>query len=431
MYFSKSSLIKKYGILLFIAFFLWGCSSYDSQYKEIFQAYYQSNLDLAEELNKQVLDSMGYNNQDRPLMLLEQASISLAKGKKEQAIASLREADSMTEVLDLSGDPGQVGKYLFSDSSGMYRIQPHEQIMTNVLNAIAYLSIGDLAGANVEIKRAKTQEKYWVELQGQNMAKNALLQLLGALINARMNKISDMSFYSRELTQLIGQQEAQKFLKPLRQGEKEILILVLNGKAPVRREVKERIPGSQIARIISHTGYTGDYLIYPALAARHSPFSYAEVMINNSSSGACLDLLNVESQAFSWYEQQRNKIMIAAATRMAFRAAASTAAAKGTEYAIKNRKKHKDEEEQENYDRSAEMLGSLIGSLTKSIMEAVDAADTRCWTLLPKNILVTRVSGIFPEQVTVNLSMRGSSYTQLKKQLTLGNGINVALFVTP
>ena len=420
MYFYK----KINWIVFFFIVFAWGCSSYDSQHSAIFNAYYQNNLPAAEEANNQVLHSMGQDNQDRPLLLLESASISLAMEKQKQTIACLREADEMTEVLDLSDDPGQVGKYLFSDSSGMYRIQPHEQIMTNVLNCIAYLSIGDLNSANVEIKRAKTQEKYWVELRNQNMAKNALLQLLGALINIRLNKISDVAFYTRELGQFIGQEEAKNFVRPLDKDQKEILVIVLNGKSPVKREVKERIYGSQIARIISHTGYTGDYLIYPALSARHSSFSYADVTVNSASFGPCVDLLNLESQALSWYQQQQNRIMIAAATRMAFRAATSTAAAKGTEYALRD-KKNKDNDE------SARIIGSLIGSLTKSVMEAVDAADTRCWTLLPKNILIKRVVGNFPNQVSVNVTMRGSSSRQLSKQVSLGNGINVALFITP
>ncbi|NUM36946.1 MAG: hypothetical protein HUU50_20570 [Candidatus Brocadiae bacterium] len=410
-------------LCLFIAF-LCGCSSYDAQHRAIFQAYYQNNFSTAEQLTDQVLDSMGRNDEDRPLLLLESASIALAMGNQKKATACLREADAMTEVLDLSGDPGQVGKYLFSDSSGMYRIQPHEQIMTNVLNAIAYLSINDLQGANVEIKRAKSQEEYWVGLRGQNMAQNALLQMLGALVSIKSNKISDASFYTRELGKFIGQEEAKNLVKPLGKGEKEILVVVINGKAPVKREVKEFIPGSQIARIISHTGYTGDYLIYPALTVRHSPFSYAEVSVGSASFGPCIDLLNLESQALSWYEQQRTRIMIAAATRMAFRAAASTAAAKGTEYALRDKNK-------KDNDESARIIGSLIGSLTKSVMEAVDAADTRCWTLLPKNILVKRVVGNFPDQVSVNLTIRGSSYSQLSKQLSLGNGINVALFITP
>jgi len=37
----------------------------------------------------------------------------------------------------------------------------------------------------------------------------------------------------------------------------------------------------------------------------------------------------------------------------------------------------------------------------------------------------------FPNRVSLNVTMRGSSSRQLSKQVSLGNGINVALFITP
>ena len=437
MNFFKFFLLKKC-ILFLLLIFAWGCSSYDTQYKAMFDAYYRNDIARAEELSEGALRDIGYDSQDRPLLLLENASISLAAGKTQKAIASLREADEMTEVLDLSGDPGEVGKYLFSDSSGMYRIQPHEQIMVNVLNAILYLSIGDISSANVEIKRAKTQEKYWVDIKGQNMAKNALLQFMGLLISRRLNKISDSSFYEREFKQFVGEGNSRDFLKPLSKGEKEILVVVLHGKGPVKEETKELIPGSQAARIISRTGYRGDYLIYPAIRTRYSSSNLANVMVNSDSFGSCMNLLDIESQALSWYAQQKEKIMIAAASRMAIRAAASTAAAKGAEYALKGREdKHKKKygykrkhQKNTNHDEFAESIGKLIGSLTQMTMEALDAADTRCWTLLPKNILVKRIVGNFPDQVHVDLRM-SAAYGKMSRKISLGSGINVVLFVAP
>lgn len=410
-------------LLLALVLYLAGCSTYDQKLDNVFQSYYSKNPQAAFQTTKSTLQGLSKSDDDRPLFLMEHASIALALHDCKEAISSLQEADDMTEVMDLSGNPGEVGKYLFSDSSGMYRLQPHEQIQVNVLNSINYLLLGDLMNANVELKRAQTQEDYWVEMKSQREAKNHLLQLLGYSVNLHLNQRSNADFYRRTFISDYGD---ASFVDRAPEGdEKEILVLVLNGKAPVKKEMRERIPGSDIARIISHTGFTGDYLIYPKLVQRDSPFHTAEVMIQGNPVGFCANVLDIEAQALARDQQMRDKIMIAAATRMAIRAAASTAAAVATEQSLKGNNRQNDQ--------FAHSMGMLVGSLTKSTMEAVDRADTRCWTLLPKNILAKRVVGNFPNDVTVSVTLSGSSHQQASKKISFAPNqkLAVVVFIAP
>ena len=327
---------QNYFLFLIVAaiILMMGCSSYDEKHALVFKNYYQANLQTADKLISEELKAMDKKDEDRPLLLLEKASISLASNKPDDAVSSLIEADKMTEVLDLTGNPKKVGKYLFSDSSGMYRLQPHEQILINTMGMISFLMKNDLAGANVELRRAKSQERYWTKIRKQGLAKNPLVQFFGYLISLYRNKLSNLYYYKRELTKLMGEDTASNLLQG-KKGNKDIVIIVLNGKAPVKREVKQRIHGTRIARLVTNTGFRGDYLIYPKLVQRRNPFKLADVSINGNNFGQCADLLNVTSQAITRYEQEKDSIMIAAATRMAIRAAASTAAAVGTKEATK------------------------------------------------------------------------------------------------
>ena len=218
----------------------------------------------------------------------------------------------------------------------------------------------------------------------------------------------------------MGEDTASNLLQG-KKGNKDIVIIVLNGKAPVKREVKQRIHGTRIARLVTNTGFRGDYLIYPKLVQRRNPFKLADVSINGNNFGQCADLLNVTSQAITRYEQEKDSIMIAAATRMAIRAAASTAAAVGTKEATKK----------SLGESGGAVAGMLAGLIVSSSMEAADAADTRCWTLLPHNILVKRITGNFPDLSTISLNLYGNSSKRITRQVKLKSGLNVVVFIAP
>jgi hypothetical protein len=277
--------------------------------------------------------------------------------------------------------------------------------------------INDLSGANVEVKRAMSQQQYWMDVKGQTSDKNALLALLGFSVNYHLNKTGDISFFKNQLAEVFS--SANELTKPLQENEKEILVIIYNGQAPVKKEMKEQIVGTDIVRIISHTGFTGDYIIYPGLETRRSPFSGAEVLIDGKLFGTCGNLLDIEGQAIARYNQQKNAILVAAATRMAIRAAASTAAAIATEEAVKK----------QSGSGYGALAGMLAGTITKSAMEAADRADTRCWTLLPKNVFATRIVNKFPNEVTLNVRLNGGH--TISKKMTLKNKLNVAVFVLP
>jgi len=397
---------------VFLLCMLSSCRSYDERYAELFSFYYGNSLPFAIQSTDTTLQEMAPDDDDLPLLLLERASMALAAADYKKASSCLEQADNITEVLDLTQDPAEVGKYLFSDSSGVYRIQPHEQVQINTMGMIAALAAGDLQNASVELKRAKSQEEYWVNREDQVDAKNPLVQLLGACISWHSGKRTEADFFKRQLNELVGAATCDTLLERFPQeGEKELLVIILNGQSPIKQEVRESMY-TDVARIVTQTGFTGDSIVYPALVPRSVPFQNAQIIVDSQLQTHCFNLLDIENQAIRWFEKNKDKIMIAAASRMAVRAVASTVAAQ----AISSQ---------------GGSWGMLAGSLTNLFMQAADRADTRCWTILPKNVMVGRVVGNLPGQVNLKVILGGGASRTISQTVTLNKSLTAVVLVVP
>jgi hypothetical protein len=99
---------------------------------------------------------------DNALLLLERATILQAMGRHDLSARDFETADKNIEVIDFTSDTaGDIGKWVFSDDSGVYRTPPHEKLLINTLNLINYLVRGDANGAKIEARRFQINDKYF------------------------------------------------------------------------------------------------------------------------------------------------------------------------------------------------------------------------------------------------------------------------------
>jgi hypothetical protein len=88
---------------------------------------------------------------DNTLLLLERATILQALGRSDLSSRDFETADKNLEVIDFTSDTaGDIGKWVFSDDSGVYRTPPYEKLLVNTLNLLNYLVRGNASGAKVE-----------------------------------------------------------------------------------------------------------------------------------------------------------------------------------------------------------------------------------------------------------------------------------------
>lgn len=101
---------------------------------------------------------------DQAILILDRAMILQALDQYKLSARDLGVADKQVEVLDLSRNAtADLGRYLFSDSSGPYRAPAYEKLMINTMNMVNYLAEGDLNGSRVEARRLAVMQKFIAE----------------------------------------------------------------------------------------------------------------------------------------------------------------------------------------------------------------------------------------------------------------------------
>jgi tetratricopeptide (TPR) repeat protein len=114
----------------------------------------QLEVDSAEEVPTDV-------GGDNVLLLLDRAMVLQQLDQYDLASRDLELADKSVQILDFSRTAlDDIGKYVFSDSTGPYKAPAYEKLMINTINMINYLVRGDLNGARVEARRLAVMQKY-------------------------------------------------------------------------------------------------------------------------------------------------------------------------------------------------------------------------------------------------------------------------------
>ena len=133
--------------------------------------------------------------------LLERAMVLHAKGQWKLSARDLVAADKQLVLLDIARDPGEVGKWIFSDSSAKYHAPPSEKLALNAFNMLNYILAGDLSGARVEAKRFTITREYLGQLDGGQAAHGAFGSYLAGFVFERLGETDTALRYYDEALQ--------------------------------------------------------------------------------------------------------------------------------------------------------------------------------------------------------------------------------------
>jgi len=356
---------------------------------------------------------------DRPLAALERGSLQQALGRYTGATRDLSAAEQELELLDLSADAiGALATYLYSDSAKNYKTPPTERLALNAVNLLNYLAVGDLDGAAVEARRFQVMRDY---LDSENITADGPATLgaylAGFVFERRGEGDRALRYYEEALAggpldsltapiARLGQ--ANPYRGPRlsdtlsratnasasARPAAELLVVLSLGRVP-HKEPK-RIPvGAAVG--LAGVYATGDVdwlkygatkvVAYPELVSTPSTLSPPTVRVDGRPV-AVEELTNLGASIRKEYDEARPKIIAAALTRMAARAAM----AEGIRAAGK----------QEN-----KALGDVLSLIFEAALVVVDRPDTRSWTMLPDRVLVARVPTV-PGPHTVDVSFAGT-----------------------
>jgi len=396
------------------------CATYTELTQEARDAYYSKDFEASNQLWADLLDHDDAGD-DAPLLLLERGMVRLAMGRYADAAKDLLAADERLEVLDFTSNPSEVGKYLFSEDSGLYRGPPYEKILAPTLISLSYAAIGDEEQTRTAANAAQSQVIRFERLDPNAQFPSPLADILFGLgaeatgdtqsaytAFEKANRVHELAQLRPVMLRLLetnakrfGDHWVEDFAKakarwgepvPLAENEGEFVVVVLNGRAPIKVGTRVELSEAQRSSLmeqsmteirVNHAGTDSNQasaiiarqsdLPMAILTPRPSRYSSAVAQLPDGRTLALEEVLDIDGQVTAYYNSIKGKLVAAALSRMAVRMAARVA----TYIAVRQR-------------TDDGWVAFLAAVAAGKILEAADTPDTRCWTLLPKGILMLR-----------------------------------------
>jgi uncharacterized protein len=368
---------------------------------------------------------------EKVLYLLDRSTILQELNEYTISSRDLEMADKQVELLDFSRNAvDDIGKYIFSDSTGPYKAPAYEKLLINTLNMLNYLVRGDLNGARIEARRFSVMQQYiathdpsTIALTGpgsylagftfEKSGKNeeALRYYSEALDSLPYRSLREpivelagkSGFRSQRINQVLGGAGKQAAAPSADNAQKsgEILVVINYGRVPAK--IAKRLPIGLALTLVSgdlspqdhsRASYlAGQGLVtwvnYPELGPSVGQYGYPMGTVDKAIACDLDEPLAVDQLARKAWDEGKGVLILSAITRMISRAAVG----EGTRRAVGG------------------WLGALLSLGAQATLTAVDTPDTRSWATLPARIAIGRVR-VAPGPHEITLSVRGMNKKQ-------------------
>jgi len=390
---------------------------------------------------------------DNALLLLDRSMVLQALQDYGLSSRDLETSDKQIEVLDLSRNAmDEIGRYLFSDSSGRYKAPAYEKLMINTMNMVNYLTRGDLNGARIEARRLAVMQQFLERSEGKGRSLLSLGSYLAGFTFEKSGKADEaLRYYDealqygkfRSLAEPIRRLAAESAYRtsridailaatpaaashvpatPPRAADAEVApvavaeddsaeLLVIVGYGRVQPKIAKRIPiglaltyasmfmspaNYQQANRLAAQGLV-TWINYPELGKPRVGWIDPQLTVDRTPQ-ALDGVLAVDLEAQRAWEDAKGAVIASAITRMVTRIIAGTTAGYAAGKASNN-----------------DLVGALVSLGTQATLTAVDTPDTRSWETLPARVAIGRLR-LRPGTHQVTLSANGR---QLSTQVAL------------
>ena len=376
---------------LLLLSFLTGCSTYADHLREIRQEFYSGEIALA---NARIDKRLKRPGGDANVLKLERSMIELCTGNPQQAEKLLREVRDEFDHLDQTSLGESTLAMLTDDNAVAYAGEDYEKVLIRSMLALSNL-MHDGGDARAYSLQVTDKQNQIIESGTNETGNNPKLAykrvafgayLEGVLCEATHNNYDDVArswakVVSWEPDFRHGQADLQRatYGRHSQPGNGVLYVFTLVGQGPYKEETVE-IPSTAAMliadRIISHNA---NHTLPPTLAPIKVPkvmvpvneVSTVRVAVNGQPCGTTETVTDIGQLAVQQYEAVYPQVLARAVVRRAVK--------KGIIYAGK---------EAMVVDNSLVNFAMDAGGV---VWEATEAADTRCWGLLPAQIQVLRV----------------------------------------
>lgn len=382
---------RNHGILIawMLLWCLTGCSTHAKRIAQPRTMFYGGQIQACREGLEKLAKS---NRHDRDVVNLDLAVVDLLSGLPKEAESKLKEVRDRFDHLEQDSLTEKTVSMWTDDQVRSYSGEDYEKILIRVFLALSNLMQdgGDAESYTLQIQEKHEQLAEQCELKsGKRKSEYTPLPLgfymRGMLREATMHDYDDAIRNYEIASKLLP--NSQPLLWDLARvqngvhshpGHGVVYVFAMVGRGPHKIEVSERPTSDALLiadRIVSAVGPyklppTVAPIKIPDIAITPSDVDAVGVQIDAQKIGPTSSLANIDELAVSTYQATRNATVARAVARRVIKKA-TIVAAKDTV--------------------GKEGLTSLGMDLAGIAWEASEAADTRCWGLLPRDIQVLRV----------------------------------------
>jgi tetratricopeptide (TPR) repeat protein len=344
---------------------------------------------------------------DNTVLILDRAMILQQLENYKLSSRDLEVADKQIEVLDFNrGAIDDIGKYMFSDSTGPYKAPFYEKLLINTQNMLNYLEAHDLNGARIEARRLAVMQSFISSHEGQGESLIGPGSYFAGFIFEKSGDAQEALRYYDEALQFDGFKSLQPVVRrlaakgsyrtkriqaivdaaPAGEGAgvdapSELLVVVNHGRVPAK--VPKRVPIGLALTYASGMISPNDvsranelaaqglvtWVNYPALGSESKVF-IPELLVDGKDQPIELGLA-VDKEATKAWDEARGTLVASAITRLITRLVAGEVARKAS---------------------GGGTLGALLSLGTQATLTATDIPDTRSWATLPARIGLGRIT---------------------------------------
>ena len=367
-----------------------GCSTHSKRISQPRNLFYDGHMQACREGLEKLAKS---NRHDRDVVNLDLAVVDLLSGQAKQAESKLREVRDRFDFLEQDSLAEKTVSMWTDDQVRSYAGEDYEKILIRV-----FLSLSSLMqdGIDAESYTLQIQNKHdelgqmFAQRSGKDASEYRPLPLgfymRGMLREATQRDYDDAVRNYEAASSLLPNCEPLRWdLKRAREGvhsqpgQGVIYVFAMVGRGPYKVEVAEQPTSDALLIADRIVSAIGPYKLPPTIAPIKVPdivvptsdVDSVGIRIDGNPIGPTASLANIEQLAVSTYRANRNSVIARAVARRVIK--------KATVATAKN---------------SMGKNGGLAGigmDIAGIAWEASEAADTRCWGLLPRDIQVLRV----------------------------------------
>lgn len=392
---------RRFAILGALAAGVCGCASYDEIVAPARAAYAAGDYAEAERVLAPYADEKG---KDQPAFLCERALPQIAHGKLAEATEGLRIARDQFDLHDQKLATEWIGSLLVDDTVIAYPGEDYEKILIRVV-----LALVDLLGARKDAAAYANQvilERQRIidrspEIEGRKIKADYKdlgigRYLVGLLAEEAFNQ-GDARRNYREVVKLepqfaYGPEDLARAetRAPSEKGDGVLYVFCLVDRGPFKVQVVHE-PSTVAMHLVWIMGsLIGQKLVTPSVVPVRVPelvfpertIEDVEVAVSGGFSRTTSELLSVEAAAKQEFDSVRDWIVAKAFLRRLVKKAIVEAGKRVIQHQQKSDRRRMSDAQ------VATEAGALV---VGAILEAMEAADTRCWSLLPASLQAVRL----------------------------------------